>query len=89
VDRKGRGREAVLTSFIEAAMRHAEYEQLADGSWFGRISELEGVWSNEISRESCEVELQSTLEDWFVFRLTNRFPIPPIDGIELTAAKVA
>lgn len=33
-------------------------------------------------------ELLSALEDWILFGLLNGFPVPAIDGIDLTKAKV-
>ena len=79
----------MLTKYIQAAMNHVEYEQLADRSWFGHVIPLQGVWADATSREECETELQAALEDWLLFRLTNNLPIPQIDGIDLVAAKVA
>jgi predicted RNase H-like HicB family nuclease len=78
----------MLTNYIQAAMAHAEYEKLPDNTWFGHIVGLDGVWANAATREDCRVELQSALEDWILFRLTNQFLIPTIDGISLVAAKV-
>ncbi len=79
----------MLTKYIQAAMKHAAYEQLPDGTWFGHVEPLQGVWAAEASRSAGEEELQSVLEDWIVFRLTNGFPIPAVAGLTLTAAKVA
>jgi predicted RNase H-like HicB family nuclease len=79
----------MLTDYIRAAMGHAEYEELADGSWYGHVAALAGVWADAIERDACPADLQSALEDWILFRLTNGFPIPAVDGIDLNAAKVA
>lgn len=79
----------MLTAFIRAAMRHAKYEKLEDGTWFGEIPPLEGVWGSAETEAACKRELQETLEDWMVFSLSNGFEIPAIDGISLTSAKVA
>jgi hypothetical protein len=41
------GRGCMLSSYVKAAMGRASYERLAhDGTWFGRIPGLEGVWGN-------------------------------------------
>lgn len=79
----------VLTDYIRAAMEHAEYEKIEDGTYYGEIPALPGVYANEPNLEACRAELQSTLEDWIVFGLTNGFPIPSIRGIELVTTKVA
>ena len=79
----------MLTQYIQAAMRHAKYEILEDGSFYGEIPELQGVWANEPTLEACREELQSVLEDWILFRVANHLPIPAIDGLELIVARVA
>ena len=88
---KGRGvwLEKMLTDYIRAAMRRATYEKLEDSSYYGEIPGLEGVWANAQTLEACRDDLQSALEDWIMFSLTNNFPIPPIDGITLAATRVA
>jgi len=79
----------VLSDYIRAAMGRAEYEKLDDGTYYGEIPGLQGVYANESKLEACRAELQSALEDWILFGLSNGFPIPPLDGIDLTTAKVA
>ena len=36
----------MLTAYIQAAMRHATYKLLDDGTFFGEIPDLQGVWGN-------------------------------------------
>lgn len=79
----------MLTQYIDAAMQRAEYEKLEDGTYYGEIPGLQGVYANAPKLEACRVELQSALEDWIVFGLANGFPIPPIEGIDLSSARVA
>ena len=79
----------MLTDYIRAAMRQANYDKLEDGSYYGEIPGLEGVWANAQTLEACREELQSALEDWIMFSLTNSFPIPPMDSITLAATRVA
>ena len=79
----------MLTAYIRAAMGHADFEQLPDGTWFGHIAGLKGVWADSESREDCQSGLQSALEDWIVFRLVNGYEVPPIDGMNLNPSRVA
>ena len=80
----------MLTKYIQAAMRQAEYEIIEDdGTYYGRIPGFQGVWANESTLEDCREELQSALEDWLVFSLVNGFPVPVVDGIELSVERVA
>ncbi len=79
----------MLTEYIAAAMRHAEYERLEDGTYFGRIPGLDGVWANADTLAACETELREVLEEWLVLRLSRQLPIPPMDGHTLTIRDVA
>jgi predicted RNase H-like HicB family nuclease len=79
----------MLTEYIRAAMRRATYEKFDDGTYYGEIPGIQGVYANEATLEGCRDELQSALEDWLVFSLANNLSIPSIDGIELVTTKVA
>ena len=74
----------MLTTYIQAAMHQAKYEILSDdGSFYGEIPDFQGVWANASTLEKCREELQSALEDWILVRISDRLPLPIIDGIEL------
>lgn len=79
----------MLTEYIHAAMHHATYKQLGDGTYYGEIPGLDGLYANAPSLEACHDELRSALEDWMLFGLANGFSIPPIDGIALNPTKIA
>ena len=80
----------MLTKYIQAAMRRAKYEILEDdGSFFGHIPELQGVWANESTLEECREELESALEDWILTGIWLHHPIPPLDGIDVKVTDVA
>lgn len=71
--------------YSSAAMRRATFEVIEDdGSFYGRIPALEGVWANSATLEDCRAELEQILEEWLSLRLSERLPIPEIDGIDLT-----
>jgi predicted RNase H-like HicB family nuclease len=74
----------VLTKYIQAAMRRAKYEILeGDGSFYGSIPELQGVWANASTLEECREELESVLEGWLLLGVSLHHPIPALDGIEI------
>ena len=81
----------MLTKYIDAAMRTAKYKILSDdGSYFGEIPGLQGVWANADTLEQCRDELQSGLEDWIMFKLELGQAIPDVNGVSLsTKEKVA
>jgi len=73
----------MLSQYIDAAMAHARYEILEDGSYYGEISTCPGVWANESTLESCRKTLQEVLEEWLVLKLQDGDSIPPIAGIRI------
>lgn len=77
----------MLTDYMIAAMERAEYEDLGDEGWYGHVPGLQGLWANGASREETEKELRRVLEDWILFGLVNGYPVPPMGGIDLLAAK--
>lgn len=74
----------MLTDYIAAAMRRAEYKTLEDDTYWGEIPPLQGVWANADSLKECEEELESVLEDWILIRLDFGDPMPEIDGVKLS-----
>ena len=75
----------MLSEYLRAAMRRATFEVIEDdGSFYGRIPVLEGVWANAPKLEDCRAELEQVLEEWLLLRLSERMSIPAIDGIDLT-----
>ena len=78
----------MLTKYLEAAMRHAHYEILADDqTYYGEIPPCRGVYANARTLEKCRSELAQVLEDWVLFRIYKNLPLPKIDGIKLTVKK--
>ena len=75
----------MLTEYIAAAMRKAKYEILEDGTYFGEIPPLQGVYANTDSLRECEEELESVLEDWIMIGLRFGDPMPEIDGTRMFA----
>ena len=69
----------MLSKYIRAAMRKAKYEiLLEDGSYYGSIPSLDGVWANADTLEDCRQELEEVLEDWIVLGLTKGHQLPVI-----------
>jgi predicted RNase H-like HicB family nuclease len=80
----------LLTAYINAALRKAHYEILAEGEgYFGSIEGLQGVWAQSDTLEACREELREVLEEWIVLGLKMGHPIPSVDGVNLTVEEVA
>ncbi len=80
----------MLTRYLQAAMRAAHCEILADdGSFYGEIPGFDGVWANAATLEACREELEEVLEEWILFRVSRQLAIPVVEGLELTILEVS
>jgi predicted RNase H-like HicB family nuclease len=80
----------MLREYINAAMSAAQYRIFEeDKSYYGEIPLLQGVYANEKTLEECRKELESALEDWLLFSISQNLDIPEVDGISLKVRKVA
>ena len=75
----------MIVGYIKAAMKAARYKILEDGSFYGEIYGLEGVWSNADTLEGARDEL----EEWIALRLSWNLPIPPVGDVTISAPSVA
>lgn len=66
----------MLSEFILKKLREARYKLLKDGSYFGEIASLRGVWANATNLEDCRKELQEVLEDWLLLKVRDRENVP-------------
>jgi len=74
----------MLANYLDQAMELAKYEIIEeDGSYWGEITGLQGVWAHHESLEGCRCELREALSDWIALRLRLGLIIPVIAGIDL------
>lgn len=79
----------MLTNYINAAIKKAEYKKLQDRSWYGEIVGFQGVWANASTLEECRSELIEVLEEWLFLKIKDNDPIPNVDGINIKMRKEA
>jgi predicted RNase H-like HicB family nuclease len=80
----------MLIEYLKAAMRKAHYEFLDEHEGFcGEIPGFDGIVAQASTLEECRDELASVLEDWLLFRISRRLPIPSVDGMTLEIKEVA
>jgi predicted RNase H-like HicB family nuclease len=74
----------MLASYIGEAMEQAVYEIIEDeGTYWGEIPRLQGVWARQATLEGCRRELREALSDWLALRLRLGLFIPVVAGIDL------
>ena len=79
----------MLTEYIRHAMRHAHYELMENGRFFGSIAPCRGAWGEGATLEECRDELGEALEAWIVVGLRHGDTLPVIDGIDLNQKEYA
>ena len=75
----------MITKYLREAMNRARYKILEDGTYYGWIEELPGVWASAGSLEECREELGSVVEDWLLLGLKLGHKIPLLGDIDLNA----
>ncbi|EKD26977.1 MAG: hypothetical protein ACD_79C00949G0006 [uncultured bacterium] len=73
----------ILSDYIESALAYAEYDKLEDNTFSGRIPPCKGIIAFGQTLKECEVNLQSTLEDWILIGLKMRHKLPVINKVNL------
>ena len=73
----------MLTRYIKAALRHAQFEQMEDGRWFAAIPPCPGLWADGDTQEKSREELDGVLEDWILIKVRLGQTLPVIDGVDL------
>ena len=73
----------MITEYLREAMRKAKYKILEDGTFYGWVEELPGVWSNGVSLNECQQELQAVIEGWLLLGLKLGHYITPLGAIDL------
>ncbi|MBU2529505.1 MAG: type II toxin-antitoxin system HicB family antitoxin [Elusimicrobia bacterium] len=66
----------MLSEFITKKLNKAKYKLLKDGSYFGEIPGIKGVWASANNLEDCRRKLQEVLEDWLVLKIAAGEKIP-------------
>ena len=59
----------MFNEYIAKKLRSARYKILKDGSYFGEVKGVQGVWANAKNLEDCRQELKEVLEDWFLLKI--------------------
>ena len=73
----------MLSRYIHEAMKRARYKTLENGTYFGQIPGLAGVWANESALDDCREVLQEVLEEWLVLKIRDHDPIPRVGRVSL------
>ncbi len=73
----------MLTDYILQKLNQARYKILDDGTYFGEIPGLQGVWASEKTLEKCRETLREVLEEWLILKLRDSDPIPDFPSLKI------
>jgi len=73
----------VFLEYIFEMMKLAKYEKLNDGTYYGSISRIKGIWVNETSKKKCEKALWEVSEEWVLLKVYRRSVLPVLRGKRL------
>lgn len=66
----------MLSEYIAEKLKEAQYKLLKDGSYFGVIPGIKGVWANAKNLEACREELLEVMEDWLLLKVRDHEKVP-------------
>jgi len=73
----------MLTNYISQKLDRARYKILEDGTYFGEIPGLQGVWASEKTLEKCRETLREVLEEWLILKLQDGDSIPDFPSVKV------
>jgi len=73
----------MISDFIKSSLKRAKYEKLKDGTYYGEIKGLRGLWANAKTLKKCKEEMKEVLEDWLVIKIQHGDSVP---GLTLGSA---
>jgi predicted RNase H-like HicB family nuclease len=73
----------MFAEYTQAALKHAEYVVLEDGTYMATVDSLQGVIAIGDTIEECRQDLIEVIEGWVALRLRMGDTIPPVDGITI------
>ncbi len=66
----------MISNFIAASLKKAKYKKIGDGTYWGDIKGLRGVWANAKTLNKCKEEMKEVLEEWLIIKIRHGDPIP-------------
>lgn len=66
----------MISEFVEKKLREAKYKILKDGTYFGEVPSVRGIWASARNLEDCRKELKEVLEDWILLKMRDEGKIP-------------
>ena len=78
--------DAMLTEYIDEALRRARYELIEDEEtpYYGEVPELPGVWASGQTLEGCRRELKEVIEGWILVSVRRSLDLPRLGSVEIT-----
>jgi predicted RNase H-like HicB family nuclease len=79
--------EIVILSYLNEALKRAEYTQLEDGSYCAEVRGLRGVIATGKTLETCRATLQEVIEEWVLVRVSRGLDVPSMGRVKIRIRK--
>ena len=76
----------MFPEYVHAALKHAKYETLEDGSYMATVDGLRGVIAIGDTIEECREDLIGVIEGWIALRLKMGDTVPSIDEVTINVS---
>lgn len=68
---------------LDALMAYARYDQ-EDGTWYGEITDFDGLWGHGATEQEARDDLRSALQEWISLAIWRNQPLPMPHGRKIT-----
>jgi len=81
----------MIREYIAMAMKRARYEIIEGAEpYYGEIKACPGVWATGRTLDECRRNLEDTLDDWLLLRISKGMEVPAVGKASIKpGAKVA
>jgi len=80
---------AVISKYVEQALRRARYEPVDDGGVCATVQGLRGVIAVGATRAQCRAQLAEVVEEWVLVRVARHLPVPRLGGVSIRVRRAS
>ncbi|MCK4905768.1 type II toxin-antitoxin system HicB family antitoxin [bacterium] len=78
----------MIVEYIQEALGRAKYEIIDnEEKYYGKVSQLKGVWATGKTLEECRENLYTVLEGWILIRFKKGLHIPSLGNKQIEELK--
>ena len=79
----------MISRYVDAALRKAQYSVVDDGAFCATVPGLRGVIATAQTLEGCRDELAEVVEEWVLVRVARGLSVPRLGQITVQVRKAS